>query len=195
VAFKSATDKKEGIVLIAGTGSVCRGWYGKKDIKANGWGWLADEGSGFWIGQQAFQAVFKGLDNRGPKTKITKFLFKKWKAKTREDLAFRAYATGTVRTISLVSRIVEQAALLGDKIAKDILKRAAKELTLSAITVVKQLKLTNKKFPLVFVGSTVSSKIILPIVKKEIKKIAPNAEFIFPDKGPVIGALKLALEN
>jgi N-acetylglucosamine kinase-like BadF-type ATPase len=195
IAFRSGTDEKDGVILIAGTGSVCRGWKDKKDIKTSGWGWLGDEGSGFWIGQQAFQAVFKDLDKRGSKTKLTKLFFKKWKTKTKEDLACKIYGMDVIRTVSLISKITEEAALAGDKIARDILKRAGQELAISAIAVIKQLGLIKKRFPFVFVGSTIGSKIISSIVRKEIKKIAPKAEFIFPEKEPVFGALKLALEK
>jgi len=39
------------------------------------------------------------------------------------------------------------------------------------------------------------SKIVLNTVKREIKKFAPKVQFIQPNDAPVIGAVKLAIEN
>lgn len=39
IAFRSATDKKEGVLLIAGTGCVAHGWRAGREAKASGWGW------------------------------------------------------------------------------------------------------------------------------------------------------------
>lgn len=79
IAFRTGTDGKEGLVLIAGTGCVSHGWQGKRESKASGWGWLADEGSAFWIGQKVFQAVLKDLDGRGTKTLLTDLIFKRFR--------------------------------------------------------------------------------------------------------------------
>ena len=48
VAFRAGTDEKNGVLTIAGTGTVARGWRGKKEAHSSGWGWLAGEGSAFF---------------------------------------------------------------------------------------------------------------------------------------------------
>lgn len=194
-AFKSGTDEKNGLVLIAGTGSVCHGWKGNQEVKTGGWGWVNDEGSGFWAGQKGYQAIFKDLDGRGPKTKITKLLFKEWKLKNKEDLMKKIYGKDSIRNISLISKTVDKASQMGDKVARKILEEAEEELSILANSIIKRLKFQNKKFPLVLIGSMFKSKIILNKLKKEIKKLAPRAEFIFPKEEPVMGAVKLAIEN
>ena len=198
-AFKSGTDEKDGLVLIAGTGSVCHGWREKKEAKTGGWGWANDEGSGFWAGQKGYQAIFKELDGRGKKTKITKLLFKEWKLERKEDLMKKIYGSDSIRNISLISKIVDEASQMGDKVARSIMEEAGEELALLAVAVIKKLisPLARKRtrLPLVLVGAMFKSKIILNKLKKEIKKLAPRVEFIFPKKEPVIGAIKLAIEN
>jgi len=194
-AFRAGTDEKDGLVLIAGTGSVCHGRRGKKEVKTGGWGWANDEGSGFWAGQKGYQAIFKDLDGRGPKTKITKSLFKEWKLKNKEDLMKKIYGKDSIRNISLISKTVDKASQMGDKVARKILEEAGEELSILAISVIKRLNFHNKKFPLVLIGAMFKSKIILNKLKKEIKKLAPRTEFIFPKEEPVIGAIKLAIEN
>ena len=91
VAFRSGTDEKEGVVLISGAGCAAHGWRGKKEAKTSGWGYFNDEGSGFWIGQEAYRAVYKDLDERGPKTLITKLVFRKLKLKNIEDLKKKVF--------------------------------------------------------------------------------------------------------
>jgi len=194
-AFKSGTDEKDGLVLIAGTGSVCHGWKGNHEAKAGGWGWANDEGSGFWAGQKGYQAIFKDLDERKERTKITKLLFKEWKLKNKEDFLKKIYSKDSILQVSLISRIIDKAAKKGDEIAISIMKESAKELALVAISVIKKLNFEKQKFPLVLVGSMFKSKIVLNTVKREIKKIAPKVEFIFPKEEPVIGAIKLAIEQ
>ncbi|MFQ6049651.1 MAG: BadF/BadG/BcrA/BcrD ATPase family protein [Candidatus Paceibacterales bacterium] len=215
-AFKSGTDERDGLVLISGTGCVCHGWRNKKEAKTGGWGWLNDEGSGFWVGQKGYQAIFKDLDGRGQKTKIKKLLFQEWKLKNKEDLMKKIYGQDSIRNVSLISKIVDKAAKTGDRVAKSIMTEAGKELSSLAISVIKELNFPrsspprfakrgrginslrgrhNKKFPLVLVGKTFKSNIALNKVKKEVKKIAPRVKFILPKTEPVIGSVKLAIEK
>ena len=200
-AFRAGTDEKDGLILISGTGCVCHGWKGKKEIKSGGWGWLNDEGSGFWVGQKGYQVILKDLDGRGPRTKVTKLLFKEWKLKSKEDLLRRIYNKDSIRNISLISKIVDRASQPGDKVARLIMEEAGKELSLLAMTVIKKLNFhltklgRNQKFPLVLVGGMFKSKIVLNKVKREIKKFSPNTKFIRLETEPVIGAIKLTIEN
>lgn len=197
VAFRSGADEKNGIVLIAGTGAVCHGWKNGKEAKTSGWGWLDDEGSGFWVGQRGFQAIFKELDGRGEKTLITKLVFKNWRLKKKEDFLKKVYGKDSIRQVSLISRIVDEAAKRGDRIARKIMEEAGKELVFNVKKVIEKLNFKNEEFPIVLIGRVFESEIVLKIVKKEIKKIAPKAQFLIPQPKiePVIGAVKLAIEN
>lgn len=180
VAFRSGTEKKDGIVLIAGTGCVAHGWRGKKEHKSSGWGWLADEGSAFWIGQKYYQAALKGLDGRGPKTRL----------KAPSNI----YSQNFIKEISSLAAFCDLAAKQGDKTAKNILTEAGLELALAVKSVIKKLKFSKEKLPLVLAGSVFKSKVVLGALKKEVKKSAPNVQFIMSKTSPVIGAVKLAIE-
>lgn len=193
VAFRSGSNQRDGVVVIAGTGSVIRGWKGKKQVHVSGWGWLADEGSAFFIGQKIFQAIFKDLDGRGHKTLLTKLTFKKFKLKKKEDLTDFIYSRNPTEVIPLLSIICDKATRKGDKAAKSILIKAAQELALGANTVIKKLNLKSLKFPLVLVGGIFKSKIVVNKVKKEIKKIAPKVEFALVKNKTISGAVKLAI--
>jgi N-acetylglucosamine kinase-like BadF-type ATPase len=192
--FRSGTDKKDGIVLNAGSGSVAHGWRGKKEIKVCGWGYLSEMGSAFFIGQKALQAIFKEIDGRDKKTLLTKLVFQKLKIKTKEELIRLVYTKESMEIIPSFSISCARAGRKGDKVAKNILIEAGKELALSTNTVIKKLNFQKKKFPLVLTGSLFKSKIILETVKKEVKKNASKVNFIKPKEEPVRGAVKLAIE-
>lgn len=194
VAYRAGSDKKDGVLIIAGTGCVAHGWNKGKELTAGGWHWLADEGSAFWTGQKAFQAVMKDLDKRGSKTLITDLAFKKLKAKNTQEFLKKVYSENFIKNISFFSIFTDNANKKGDEIAKEILKEAGKELALSAKTVIKVLGMQKRRFPLVLVGGMFKSEIILNTVKKEIKKVAPKVKFVHLKKEPVIGAVKLAKE-
>lgn len=194
--FRTGTDKKDGIVLISGTGSVAHGWRKGKEAHASGWGWLNDEGSAFWVGQKAYQAVLKDLDGRAPKTLMTNLFFKKFKAKSAGDLKREIFLKNNlIENVSFLALLVDKATQKRDKIAKNILIEAGKELALAANQVIKKLNFQKIKFPLVLIGSMFKSKIVLNTVKKEIKKFAPKVNFTRPKQEPAIGAVKLAIEQ
>ena len=193
--FKSGTDEKDGVMLNAGSGSVVHGWRGKEEARIDSWGYLSEMGSAFWVGQNGLQKVCKDLDGRGGKTLITKLIFQKLKIKNKEKLIEKIYSNNTQEIIRSFSILVDKAGRKGDKIARDILTEAGRELALSANTAIKRLNFQNKKFPLVLIGSMFKSKIILDKVKKEIKKFAPKAKFIRPKIEPVMGAVKLAIKS
>ncbi len=199
VAYRSGTDEKDGVLLIAGTGSIARGWKGSKEIKAGGWGWLLNEGGAFFIGQKTLEAISKDIDGRGPKTLITKITFKELKVKSEEGLLFKIYSQNPTVIIPQFSIFCDKAGKKGDLTAKRILFETAKELSLSVNTVIRKLTppFARKRagFPLVLVGSVFKSKIVLDLVKKAVKKIAPKVNFILPKQEPVIGAIKLAIEE
>ena len=194
IAFRAASEKKDGVVLIAGTGTSAYGWQGRKETKVSGWGWLADEGSAFWVGQKTFQAIFQSLDGRLGKTLLTSLVFKRLGIKTKEELLQKIYSANPIAFTALLSIYCDEASQQGDKAAKKIMKEAGTALAFSANTAIKKLGLAKKKFPLVLVGGMFKSKIVSGLVKKEIKKAVPNAEIILLKEEPVIGALKLARE-
>ena len=197
IAFRSGTEEKQGIIIIAGTGSIVMGWDKKgKEVIVGGWDYLlGDDGSGFWIGKKALQAVCLSIDGFNSKSLLHSMILKKLKIKTEKDLIQEIYKPEMIKNIASLAPLVETAAKTGDKTAKDILFQASNELIIRANLAIKKLNLENKFFPLVLAGGVFKSKIILTKVKKDIKIIAPKANFIRPKQEPVIGAMKLALEQ
>lgn len=194
VAFRAGTDQEDGVLQISGTGCVAHGWKNDQEITASGWHWLADEGSAFWVGQLAFQTALKDLDQRGGKSLITEMAFKKLSAINREMFLKKVYAR-PLKYIPLLSVVCDEASWKKDPAAIKIMIAAGQELALAAETVIKRLHFQKESFPLVLVGSMFKSQIVLAAFKKRTRKLAPKAKFIFVKKEPVIGAIKLAIEQ
>lgn len=71
-AFRDAFRDGDGILLLAGTGSIAVARHGGRAARAGGWGAaFGDEGSAFAIGRAALAAVARAHDGRGPATSLT----------------------------------------------------------------------------------------------------------------------------
>jgi N-acetylglucosamine kinase-like BadF-type ATPase len=66
-------DDQPGVLVIAGTGSICCGINGEGLIaRVGGWGHrIGDEGSGYWISETAIQHIFRAEDGREQPSGIT----------------------------------------------------------------------------------------------------------------------------
>lgn len=71
-ALRIGAGELRGLVLIAGTGSICVGVDVNGEIRRSG-GWgeaFGDEGSAFWIGREALSAASQMADGRRRKTEL-----------------------------------------------------------------------------------------------------------------------------
>jgi len=195
IAFRAGTDERDGVVVIAGTGSIAMGWKEKKEAISGGWDWLfGDQGSAFWVGKEVLEEIGKALDGRRKSFRLKDFVLKRFKIKQEKDLYNKFYSQNFITQVASISKIVDELARRGDFFSKKILIDAGKQVSEMAIAVIKKLKLENETFPVVLVGGMFESQIFKKKVEKEIKRIVKKAKFILLRKKPVIGAVKLAFE-
>lgn len=199
IALYGATKDKAGLVVIAGTGSICLGKNekGEKAI-SGGWGPLAgDEGSGAGIARRALQAIAKASDGRGCPTKLSQKGMEYFRAGKPEDLLVAIYAPQIDNTkIAGFAKCVVEAAAEGDEVSKKILAEAGYELGLAATAVIRQLKLQKRKFPIATVGGIFQSgRIIIEPLIETVNKIAPKAYLIEPPLPPAVAAAQMAFET
>jgi len=193
VAFRSGANGKDGIVAIAGTGCAVHGWNEGQQAKVNGWGWLADEGSAFWVGQKTFQAILKSYDGRVSDTILEKKALKDLKLKSLDKLVDFVYGDFT-KNIPALFKICDEAASGGDKAAREILVAAGKEISLSVREVAAKLRFFEE-VPLVLVGSTYISRWVADTAMNEIDRYYPKRFDFIVVADPVVGAVKLAIES
>lgn len=185
-----------GICVIGGTGSNCYGRSGKaKESWAGGLGHiLADEGSGYDMGLRALMAVVKAEDGRGPATKLSALILKRYGVKKVRDLVPIVYKPDYGKTqIAQIAIDVQEAAEAGDKVAREIAKGAGAELSALVLAVGKKLFAPTKSVDIVLIGGVLQHD---PFVQKEFKRLVrakyKKANFIIPQDPPVMGAIRMA---
>jgi N-acetylglucosamine kinase-like BadF-type ATPase len=199
IALYAATEGKEGLVIIAGTGSVCMGKNKKGEMaSAGGWGPLAgDEGGGAGISRRALQAIAKSSDGRGKSTILSDYAVEYFRAGRLEDLSVAIYAPQVDNArIAGFAKFVSQAAEEGDEVALELLSEAGKELGVAAIAVIRKLNLKNHIIPIGKVGSVFKSGDLIakPLLDK-VHEIAPKAFMSETQKTPAFAAALMAIEN
>lgn len=198
IALEGAFNGKPGLIIIAGTGSIV---FGKDErgriYRAGGWGRLiGDEGSGYAIGQQAFRAVARSLDDKRVKTKLEILFEKKYGLDTQEKIIDSVYKDNF--DIASVMPVVIEAASKGDKTARRILDNAALELIELVEITLKKMNANIKnppKRPLALIGGSLASehyysrKVISFVRKKKLPVVVRQAE-----SSPVVGAAVMAID-
>ncbi len=196
IALYGATDGQPGLVVIAGTGSICCGRNRQgKQICAGGWGpSVGDEGGASWIARKALQAVAQASDERGPKTALTGAALMYVKVTTPDDLSTAIYSPAmTNDRLAGFGREVVRVARAGDRVSIEILHEAGRELAIAAVAVIKKLRMQNDKFPIATVGGVYGAgELVLESMREEIKKTARHAALTQPLFPPVVAAARLA---
>lgn len=199
IALYGTTLGKAGLVVIAGTGSVCIGINekGEKFI-AGGWGPLAgDEGGGRGIAGEALHAVAKASDGRGERTKLSERAAEYFRASNVENLIVAIYAPQMDNSrIAGFAKFVVETAQEGDKVASEILRDAGNELGTAAVAVLKKLGLEKSKVPIGCVGSVFKAgELLTGPMNEVIRTVAPKAYLTDPQMPPAHAAALMAMQN
>jgi len=200
IALYGATDGEPGLVVIAGTGSICCGINGSgKQLCAGGWGPIVgDEGGASWIARRALSAIARAADGRGPETALAAAAIAYFHISATDDLSTAIYApTLTNERIAGFARRVAKAARAKDQVAREILAQAGKELGLAAAAVIRRLKMERELFQVAFVGGVFSDggELVLASMREEVKKIAAKAYLAPPRFSPAVAAARMAREH
>lgn len=130
-ALYSGTLGGPGIVQIAGTGAVTLGINENgKTARSGGWGYLFDdEGSGFYLGNEALKVIFRSFDNRGPATSLTDRVKEYFTVQNVPDIIGKVYGKEHPRSVvAPLSRLVVQEAKAGDIVSQHIIEKACVEM-------------------------------------------------------------------
>ena len=192
----AATKKREGLVLIAGTGSIS--YYFKKNgetIRAGGWGYLlGDEGSGYDIGNKALRRVLKEHDGRRKAGGALSLpVLEHFGLENPMELITHIYEASYPReAIAGLGRVVIELASSGNKDALELMMEAIHELEmlLSAIHAKDE---ESKNSSLVISGGLFQSPFFKRAFESSIKGTRAVQTIVHSDYPPVIGAYICAL--
>jgi N-acetylglucosamine kinase-like BadF-type ATPase len=197
IALFGTTHGKAGLVVIAGTGSIC---FGKNDSGetaiAGGWGPLAgDEGGGIGIAEQALHQIAKASDGRGIPTSLSQSAAEYFRASGPENLIVAIYSPQMDNSrIAGFAKYVVEAAQDGDPVAQTIIREAGIELGIAACAVIERLNLQRKKVPIGCVGSIfLAGEILTEPMIRTVHSVAPKAFLTEPQYSPAHAAALMAL--
>lgn len=199
IALAAGTrDRRVGVVLIAGTGSIAVGVDSAgRRVRAGGWGHiLGDEGSGYDIARRALNAAARAIDGRSPANALRECLVAAAGVASFEDLTNRIYLDGwSPGQVAALAPAVMAAAEEGVAVALEILAVAAHELALAARVVILSLGMQDQAFDLVLSGGILAgSPRLVNLVSREIVAFAPRAAIALPSRPPAYGAALIALQ-
>ena len=193
IAHTGALDGKEGMILIAGTGSVC---YGKNrdgnTAMAGGWGHLiGDAGSGYGIGRDALSAVARMYDGYGKPTILRDLVSQELILNTAEKIVSYVYSNDK-SAVAAISPLVDKAYAMGDTVATQIIRNNAASLVQLVSTVASRLCL--KSCDVALLGGLMEHETAL---RKEFEKLMaendPGLRCVSPLRSAAEGAVLEAL--
>jgi N-acetylglucosamine kinase-like BadF-type ATPase len=186
-----------GVAVVAGTGCNCWGWDRNHRIgRMTGMGWQMGEAAGAGeLVDEAVRCIARHWSLRGPSTRLTQAFVELIGAKDVEDLlegiTQDRYDVGA-EAAPLVFRVADE----GDRVARQLIEWAGKELGHLAIGVIRQLGFETLEFDVVQVGSLYDgSPLLTQIMQQTVHAIAPGARFLRLEAPPVVGGVLLGMEQ
>ncbi|HMD70298.1 MAG TPA: BadF/BadG/BcrA/BcrD ATPase family protein [Bryobacteraceae bacterium] len=190
-ALSGATATGQGIVTIAGTGSIAFGRNAAgREARAGGWGYVfGDEGGAFDIVRQAARAVLRAEEGWGPPTSLLGTLLESTGAASANEMLHRLYGDewGRPRVASLAP-LVDRAAAEGDAVAQRIVDSAAIQLAMLAGAVRGQLWQPGEPVDVAYVGGVFRSDRLREKFRL-LMEMEPGVRCVAPLYGPDRGAL------
>lgn len=197
IALVAGAGASPGVVVISGTGSIAYG-VSHRGLAARAGGWgptLGDEGSGYWIGRRALEAVVRDVDGRGPHTQLTARVLDYFSLARPELLVSEIYHQPQGRrAIASLAPVVDQARADGDLVAAEIMVDAADELAKAAASVISRLEMRGERFPILLAGGMLKrSDWLAAEVERRMAEVAPRSDVVPLTNEPVLGAVRLAI--
>ncbi|MBM6837888.1 acyl-CoA reductase [Clostridium saudiense] len=193
VAIAGALKGRDGINIIAGTGSIGLSINGDKVNRCGGWGAsIGDEGSAFWIGKKAIQAFSKECDGRLRKGALYDMFIKELKLEDENKII--TFLNDEIKNdrgeIAKLAYLCSLAALKGDENAINIFKEAGEELAEIAKVLLRNFS-KDEEVLLSYTGGVFKSgELVLQPIRDAL--IQYNVKLIAPALPPHLGACLLA---
>jgi glucosamine kinase len=191
IALVGANGARQGVLILAGTGSVAFGINSAGNTaRAGGWGYLlGDEGSGYWLGSQALQAIVRAFDGREEPTTLTRRILDTLDLQTEKDVLPWLYRNDAPHShdVARLAPLVIEAAGNGDIVAQKIVETAAQELALLGKTVIHRLE--SQAPNIAFAGGLLANSNVLSLRLCELLNLRDIPSPRYP---PMIGAALLA---
>jgi N-acetylglucosamine kinase-like BadF-type ATPase len=191
IALQGATGGEPGMVVIAGTGSICFGRNAEdKTARAGGWGYIyGDEGGAFDLVRQAVRAILREEEGWGTPTALRGALLEATSSASANELLHRLYTVDYPRDrVASLAKVVEETAQNGDEVANHLLAVAAHALAVLAASVRRNLFLEFAPAKVSYIGGMFRSRRILERFRL-LAEMEEGNQVVAPQFGPAAGAL------
>ncbi|AWK50792.1 ATPase [Clostridium beijerinckii] len=187
IALKAMLKGKDGILTIAGTGSVAFGINNNVTSRCGGWGnLLGDEGSGYRVSIDAIKRMIYEEENSIEKSELTKKIMKHLEIISVEEVTKFVYSS-TKDEIAALTPIVARLGEAGDEIAAGILIKEGRELAKTVINVYKKLKF--KSCSIALVGGVIrKAKVLRNAFEDYLRESIVIEDIVDEEISPTIGA-------
>jgi N-acetylglucosamine kinase-like BadF-type ATPase len=173
IALAGATPSGQGVITIAGTGSISLGRnQDRKMARAGGWGYVfGDEGGAFDITRQALRASLRMEEGWGPTTTLRGMLLQATGAQSANELLHKFYTKDWPRPrVARFAILVDQAANSLDDVARQILIHAAKDLARLANSVRDRLWPAGDPVVVAYIGGVFKSQTVRDQFRIEVER-------------------------
>ncbi|MAF12516.1 hypothetical protein CMK11_18880 [Candidatus Poribacteria bacterium] len=194
VALHGATGGSPGILVIAGTGSMCYGRDGDgSEARAGGWGHVLDDaGSGYAIGLAALRAVVRQADGRADRTPLADTVLPALGVDIEGLVPWAA--TASKADIAALAPAALAASANGDAAAVSIVASAARDLAALVAAVGAKLGLASQPV-VVLSGSLLEcNESFRRQVASAVLEWRPDARIELPSADGAWGAVLMARE-
>ncbi len=186
----------DGLLALCGTGATLFGRVGDRTFGTGGYGAaVADEGSGYWVGREAFLAAIRDREGRGPHTALTDAVANRLGYPGRDALPraiFSIYGRNDrspAASVASCAPLVVDTAEQGDAVAGAILRDAGRLLGEQ----MRYLIVSNgipDDVPLTISGSMWrGNPILYRAFESVVRSQCPARTIILPVLEPVLGVL------
>ncbi len=196
IALTGGTLSEDGIIVLAGTGSMV---YGRNREQVNarvgGYGpMISDEGSGYKMAISGLKAIAHSHDGFHGPTRIKDFFFNALNVSDFDEMIQLVNSSSLNREkIAALAPLVIRAASEDDPIADEIINHEADQLAIAVEVLHKKLQLPDRIDVVLSGGLFAEDSYYGQMVKRKIKYLLPGANVISPRLEPVIGAGLYAL--
>jgi N-acetylglucosamine kinase-like BadF-type ATPase len=184
---------RDGINLVAGTGSIAYGEYAGRRARAGGWGELfSDEGSAYWVARESLSLFSRMSDGRIPKGPLYAMIRERFVLRGDLDLCAAVYGPPPLARSELagLAPLLGRAAAAGDVHAQGVLAAAARELAAMVHAVRESLgPPPGESLRVSYSGGMFQfGELLLAPLRSALAAGAHPYEFVEPQLGPGAGA-------
>ncbi|MEP6547298.1 MAG: BadF/BadG/BcrA/BcrD ATPase family protein [Gammaproteobacteria bacterium] len=191
--WAAALAGRDGINIVAGTGSIGYGEFEGRSARAGGWGEIfSDEGSAYWIAREALNLFSRMSDGRMAKAPLYEMMREHFDVRVDFDVSAAVYGPPPMNRsdFAALAPIVSSAASAGDVESRRILAAAANELAAIVHAIRDQLDVPPPlPLPVSYSGGMFhTDSLLTPLLEASLQRSGRRYEFAPPRLAPRAGA-------